>query len=89
MEETLNELLIQILKSVILLAYAFGLLAITWPLFLFLEKRSPVTTQAPGARYHFNWAITASNFLLTPLVYAVVVTMTVLVARRFESFRVS
>ena len=84
MEAVLEEFLIQIPNSVLLLVYAFGLLLVTWPLFLLLEKYSPVAQQPPGARFHFNWAIVASNFCLTPLVYAFVTTTTVLVARSFD-----
>jgi len=84
METILEEFVIQLPNAVTLLMYAYGLLLVTWPLFLLLEKRSPVVPQTPGERYHFNWAIVASNFCLTPLVYAIVTTTTVLIARDFD-----
>jgi sterol desaturase/sphingolipid hydroxylase (fatty acid hydroxylase superfamily) len=84
MREFWQEFVNQIPPSMVLLTYAFGLLLITWPLFLWLEKHSPVSNQSDVSRYKFNWKILLSNFLLTPLVYALAVATTLLVANRLN-----
>lgn len=59
-----------------LLLAAYLSLAVTWPLFLWMEKRWPVIADTPRANFYLNWRITISNLFLAPLFAAAVAILT-------------
>lgn len=71
----------QLLPAFIMLCYAYGLLLVTWPVFLLLEKLSPVNSDIRGSHFWFNWKITFSNWLITPAFSALVVAFSLFVAQ--------
>ena len=73
----------QVPEAFTLLFYAYGLLIVTWPVFLLLEWWTPVNRRTPRSNYLFNWKIVLSNVALTPVFYALAVTVSVSVARTF------
>lgn len=81
MSELWSEWIREIPDSVVLLSYAYGLFVVTWPLFLWLERRSPVLAAPPNPSHRFNWEVVASNFVLTPLFYAAAIAGTATLAR--------
>lgn len=81
MEAFWGELNLQIPAAGMLMVYAYGLLIMIWPLFLALEWFFPVAERTPSSSWWFNWKIVASNFLLTPLFYALAVTLSTLLSR--------
>ncbi len=70
----------QLTAVMTLLFLAYALLLVTWPLFLWMEKRWPVNPTTPRSNYIFNWKIVASNFVLTPVLFALTVMLTQAVA---------
>ncbi len=70
----------QVVEIVTLLLYAYGLLLVTWPLFLWLERLMPVQAETSRSNLLFNWKIIGSNLLLTPLFQALAVLVGQLVA---------
>ncbi|MEH6570885.1 MAG: sterol desaturase family protein [Halioglobus sp.] len=48
------------------LFFAYMSLLCSWPVFLLLEKISPVNPKTPRSNYALNWQVTASNLLLAP-----------------------
>ncbi|MFK7733413.1 MAG: sterol desaturase family protein [Pseudomonadales bacterium] len=66
-----------------MLMYAYGIFAVTWPLFLIMEKLWPVHEATPGKTYVFNWQIVAINFVLTPLASGLVVLGTLSLSQYF------
>jgi len=81
MQSFFAELLAQIPAAFELLLYAYGIFVVTWPVFLLLEKLAPVNAHTPRSNYVFNWKIVATNFLLTPLFYALAIAISVSVSR--------
>lgn len=81
MQEFWTGFLKQIPEAITLLLYAYGLLVVTWPVLLLLEKLTPVNAHTPRSNYLFNWKIVLSNLLLTPLFYALAVALSAIVAR--------
>ncbi len=79
-----SEYLRQVPGAFAVLGYASGLLLVSWPLFLLLERWVPVTPSS-GSRYRFNWTVVVSNIVLTPLLYALAMTVGVLAARGLGS----
>jgi sterol desaturase/sphingolipid hydroxylase (fatty acid hydroxylase superfamily) len=69
----------------------YMLLLLSWPLFLWMEKRAPAQPGVPRENYKLNWKITFSNLVLAPAFAATVVVFTVWVASRtgLPSLRVS
>jgi sterol desaturase/sphingolipid hydroxylase (fatty acid hydroxylase superfamily) len=59
-----------------LLFVAYLSLLLSWPLFLWLEKISPVQKSTPRSNYILNWKITCSNLLLAPAFAALTVIST-------------
>lgn len=57
-----------------LLFIAYSSLLLTWPFFLWLEKRYPVIANTPRSNFWLNWRITASNLFLAPT-FAVLVSL--------------
>lgn len=53
--------------------FAYLSLLVSWPLFLLLEKFTPVQKNTPISNYWLNWRITASNFFLAPVFSTAVV----------------
>lgn len=53
-------------------------LLLSWPGFLWLEKRSPAQPGVPRENYKFNWLITFSNMLLAPSFAAAIAMFTLL-----------
>ena len=64
--------------TVLLLAYSS--LLFSWPLFLLLEKITPVDKPTPASNYLFNWKITFCNLLVAPWGTALVTLFTAYVA---------
>ncbi len=64
----------------ILIAARLSLL-LSWPLFLWLEKRSPAAGPVPRSNFWFNWQITLSNMILSPVFAAVVLVATLMFAQ--------
>jgi sterol desaturase/sphingolipid hydroxylase (fatty acid hydroxylase superfamily) len=62
--------------TIALLAGYLSLL-LSWPLFLWMEKRSPAQPGVPRENYKFNWIITFTNLILAPVFAASVVVFTV------------
>ena len=71
----------QLLPAFIMLCYAYGLLLVTWPAFLLLEKLSPVNSDTGSSHFWFNWKITFCNWLVTPFFSALVVAFTLFVSQ--------
>ena len=67
--------------AVTILLLAHGLLLVTWPAFLWMERRSPVLPDTPRANYLFNWKVVLCNLLLTPAFYALAVAFSQVLAR--------
>jgi len=63
-----------------LLFIAYLTLLLSWPGFLWLEKRYPVQPNVPRSNFAFNWKITFSNLLLAPSFAALVSVFTLFVA---------
>lgn len=84
METFFSDFLKQIPESVILLLYAYGLLVVTWPVFLALEWWTPPGERTPGSNFLYNWKIVLSNLLLTPIFYAFAVAFSTFVATSFS-----
>ena len=59
-----------------LLFVAYLSLLLSWPLFLWMEKKSPVQKSTPRSNYILNWKITCSNLLLAPAFAALTVIST-------------
>lgn len=57
-------------------------LLLSWPGFLWLEKKSPAQPGVPRANYRFNWLITFSNLILAPSFAAAIGVFTLLVTDR-------
>jgi len=81
MREIGLEFLKQVPEAFTLLFYAYALLIVTWPIFLWLEWLTPVNERTPRSNYWFNWKIVLTNVALTPLFYALAVTLSVTLAR--------
>jgi sterol desaturase/sphingolipid hydroxylase (fatty acid hydroxylase superfamily) len=62
------------------LAAGYLALLFSWPLFLWMEKKSPVQPGVPRENYKLNWIITFSNFVLAPAFAALVVIATIWIA---------
>lgn len=60
--------------------FAYLSLLLSWPLFLLLEKLTPVQAGTPRANYWLNWRITLSNLLLAPLFSTLVILFTAYIA---------
>jgi sterol desaturase/sphingolipid hydroxylase (fatty acid hydroxylase superfamily) len=60
--------------------FAYLSLLVTWPLFLLMEKLSPVQGGTPRANYWLNWRITLSNLLLAPVFSTLVILFTAYIA---------
>lgn len=80
MIEFWNEYLGSIPGTYQALAFAYLSLVLSWPLFLLLEKITPVIKNTPRANYWLNWRITASNLLLAPVFSALITLLTVYAA---------
>ena len=63
-----------------LLFFAYLSLLLTWPIFLWMEKRWPVIADTPRANYWLNWRITLSNLFLAPTFAALIALFTIAVA---------
>lgn len=81
MESFFSELLAQVPGAVEILLYAYGMLLVSWPVFLFLERRAPAGERTPGSNFLFNWKIVLCNLALTPLFYAFAVAISSSTAR--------
>jgi sterol desaturase/sphingolipid hydroxylase (fatty acid hydroxylase superfamily) len=77
MQEFLNEYSVQVPGAFIALLAGYLSLLLSWPLFLWLEKLTPVRPGTPRANYWLNWRITFSNLLLAPAFAGLVVVSTV------------
>ena len=75
-----NEYLALTAGAFTLLFFAYLSLLLTWPIFLWLEKITPVQENTPRSNYAFNWKITCSNLVLAPTFVALMVFATVYVA---------
>ncbi|WP_279243640.1 sterol desaturase family protein [Candidatus Litorirhabdus singularis] len=64
----------------VVLGYAYMSLVLSWPLFLLLEKITPVVPRTPLANFWLNWRITASNLVLSPLISSMVIVATAALA---------
>lgn len=64
----------------IMLCYAYGIFVFTWPIWLLMEKLWPVRAGTPTSSYVLNSKVVLVNFVLTPLVSAVVVLGVLLIA---------
>ena len=80
MQELWSTYLTQASGVFIVLLLAYLLLLVSWPLFLWLERKMPVQPHTPRANYWLNWKITCSNLLLAPAFAALVTLFTVYVA---------
>ena len=80
MQELWSTYLTQASGAFIVLLLAYLLLLVSWPLFLWLERKMPVQPHTPRANYWLNWRITCSNLLLAPGFAALVTLFTVYVA---------
>ncbi|NQX90211.1 MAG: sterol desaturase family protein [Halioglobus sp.] len=61
--------------AILFLAYLS--LLFSWPIFLLMEKISPVMRRTPRSNYLFNWKITGSNLLLAPAFNALIILATI------------
>lgn len=59
------------------LALAYLSLLLSWPVFLLLEKLTPVNRGTPRNNFLFNWKITVSNLLLAPAFNAFIILLTI------------
>ena len=75
MQDVMAEFGRQLSATVELLTYAYLLLVFTWPVFLLLERLTPVVTGQPRSNLWFNWKIVLANFLLSVPFYAFAVTV--------------
>ena len=64
----------------VVLFYAYMSLVVSWPLFLLLEKLTPVVPHTPRSNFWLNWRITASNLVLSPLLSSLVIAATAALA---------
>lgn len=80
MQDLWSSYLTQASGAFIVLLLAYLSLLLSWPVFLYLERRMPVQPHTPRSNYWFNWKITCSNLLLAPGVAALVTLFTVYVA---------
>ncbi len=76
MQELGTEYLELVASSYIVLFLAYLSLLLSWPLFLWLEKVTPVQKHTPRSNYRLNWKITFSNLLLAPAFLSLVVLST-------------
>jgi sterol desaturase/sphingolipid hydroxylase (fatty acid hydroxylase superfamily) len=76
MQDFFAELRYQIPEAAIVLLYAYALMLLSWPVFLVLEKLSPVHAPTPGSHFLYNWKVVLSNIVLTPVVLGLVVAAT-------------
>jgi len=81
MQESAIEIIEQITASYLVLFLAYLSLLLSWPLFLWLEKITPVQPTTPRSNYALNWKITLSNLLLAPVFLALVVLLTLHLVR--------
>ena len=81
MLELQTEYFTQMSGTFTVLLFAYLSLLISWPVFLLMEKLTPVQTHTPRSNYWLNWRITLSNLLLAPAVAALVTLVTIHVAR--------
>jgi sterol desaturase/sphingolipid hydroxylase (fatty acid hydroxylase superfamily) len=81
MQQFVAELFEQVTVTYIVLFLAYFSLLLSWPLFLWLEKRYRVHQPTPRANYIFNWQVTASNLLLAPVFLALAVLSMLYLAR--------
>jgi sterol desaturase/sphingolipid hydroxylase (fatty acid hydroxylase superfamily) len=72
MTEIWAEYLDQIGAVVAILIAARVSLLVTWPGFLLLEKLSPVKTHTPLSNYWYNWKVTVTTMVLSPVFAAFV-----------------
>lgn len=63
-----------------LLLFAYASLLLSWPVFLWMERKLPVQKGTPRANYWLNWRITFSNLLLAPGCAALVTLFTLHIA---------
>ena len=75
MQDVMAEFGRQLSATVELLTYAYLLLVFTWPVFLLLERLTPVVTGQPRSNLWFNWKIVLANFVLSVPFYAFAVTV--------------
>lgn len=75
------ELLEQVTLTYVVLLLAYLSLLVSWPAFLWLEKKLPVHRPTPRSNYILNWKITVSNLLLAPAFLALAVLSTLYLAR--------
>lgn len=61
----------------VVLFFAYLSLLLSWPLFLLLEKITPVIRGTPRSNYLLNWKITCSNLLLAPAFNAFIILATI------------
>jgi sterol desaturase/sphingolipid hydroxylase (fatty acid hydroxylase superfamily) len=80
MQELWSTYLTQASGAFIVLFLAYLSLLLSWPLFLWLERKMPVQPHTPRSNYWLNWRITFSNLLLAPGFAALVTLFTVYVA---------
>lgn len=73
------------------LAAGYLALLLSWPGFLWLERRYPVRSDVPRRNYRFNWTVTFSNLLLAPAFATLVAVFTLWIAAAsgLPSLRVS
>ncbi len=55
----------------------YSTLLFSWPLFLLIEKLTPMLAKVPRSNYWLNWRITWSNLILAPAFTALVIVGTV------------
>ena len=77
MNEFWNDYISTIPGAYQVLAFAYLSLLLSWPLFLLMEKLSPVIPKTPRSNYWLNWRITLSNLLLAPVFSALIILATV------------
>lgn len=77
MLEIWTQYLIHLPDQYTLLLYGYGSLLLTWPVFLLLEKLTPVNPHTPRSNYWLNWKVTLCNLLLSPLFSAAIVMLMV------------
>lgn len=68
-------------EIVVLLTYAYGLLLVTWPVFLYVERRRPAGRRTPAANFVFNGKVMLFNLFVTPIFWTMAVVFSSLVAR--------
>ena len=71
----------QLAGATIALFLGYSSLLLSWPAFLWIEKRSPAQrTAVPTSNYKFNWLVTFSNLLLAPCFAAFIALLTLNIA---------